>query len=51
MSQSLTVASPEPEAKFLQSGLKLNDNTASVCPYMLDEARVIGLTLKFDTGW
>jgi hypothetical protein len=50
MSQSLTVASPEPEAKFLQSGLKLNDKTASVCPYILDEALVIGLTLKLETG-
>lgn len=44
------MASPDPEAKFLQSGLKLNDNTASVCPYMLDEALVIGLTLKLETG-
>jgi len=50
MSQSLTVASPDPEAKFLQSGLKLNDKTAYVCPYILDDALVIGLTLKLETG-
>lgn len=50
MSHKRTVASPDPEAKFLQFGLKLNDKTASVCPYILEEALVIGLTLKLDTG-
>lgn len=50
MSQSLTVASPEPDAKFLQSGLKLRDNTASVCPYILEDALVMGFTLKLETG-
>ena len=51
ISHNLIVASPEPDARFLQSGLKLNDNTAYVCPYILDDALVIGLTLKLDTGW
>ena len=50
-SQRRTVPSPDPEAKFLPSGLKLRDKTASVCPYMLLEERVTGLTLKLETGW
>jgi hypothetical protein len=44
------VASPDPDAKLLQSGLKFNDKTASVWPYMLEEDLVIGLTLKLETG-
>lgn len=43
--------SPDPEAKFLQSGLKLIDRTAYVCPYILLDERVTGLTLKLETGW
>jgi hypothetical protein len=50
MSHNLTVPSPEPEARFLESGLKFSDNTASVWPYMLLEDLVIGLTLNSETG-
>jgi len=49
-SHSLTVPSPDPEAKFWQSGLKLMDKTAYVCPYILLDERVTGLTLKLETG-
>ena len=49
-SQRRTVPSPDPDARFLQSGLKLSDSTASVCPYMLEEERVTGRTLKLETG-
>lgn len=44
------MASPEPEANCEQSGLKHSDKTASVCPYMLLDERVIGLTLKLEIG-
>lgn len=51
ISQSRTVPSPDPEARFLQSGLKLRESTASVCPYILFADLVTGLTLKLETGW